>query len=261
LNLSSLLAVVPWPLSRWQVEWSRIRLSPSLRVNRALGRSAARTADLAAPAAWGLHGRLVEDFVRTNRSLYDLVLDMHGTSIFVDGQKSWRRAALLGRELPSSDEARIIHLVRDPRGFALSQRQRGQASHLLESAWLWRDLHTRMRSLNTVAPYHLLRYEDLAVRPEGEMRKVFEFLGVEPQSVVDAPRYPAKHHVVGNEMARSFAGDVKLDTRWRTELSAREQQAVLAAAGPFAAELGYAEAARAEDGVDVRRRRNYGPPV
>lgn len=261
LNLSSLLPVVPWPLSRWQLEWSRIRLSPSLRVNRALGRSAARTADFAAPAAWGLHGSLVKDFVRTNRSLYELVLDMHGTSIFVDGHKSWRKAALLGRELPSSDDRRFIHLVRDPRGFALSQRQRGQASHLLESAWMWRDLHTRMRSLKMVAPYHLLRYEDLAVRPEGEMRNVFEFLGVEPQRVVDAPRYPAKHHVVGNEIARSFAGDIKLDTRWRTELSAREQQAVLAAAGPFAAELGYAEAASAEDGLDVRRRRSYGPRV
>jgi len=126
---------------------------------------------------------------------------------------------------------------------------------------MWRDLHTRMRSLKMVAPYHLLRYEDLAVRPEGEMRNVFEFLGVEPQRVVDAPRYPAKHHVVGNEIARSFAGDIKLDTRWRTELSAREQQAVLAAAGPFAAELGYAETASAEDGLGVRRRRSYGPRV
>ena len=107
---------------------------------------------------------------------------------------------------------------------------------------MWRDLHRRMVPLSDIAPYHLLRYEDLAVNPETEMRKVFDFLGVEAEEVVEAPKYPAKHHVVGNDMAGTFDGEVRLDTRWRVELSPMEQQALLAAAGPFAAQLGYEDA-------------------
>ncbi len=240
-NLSTLLPVLPWPLKRWQFEWSRIRLSPSPRFNRAVGRTAAKTADLTAPAAWHLRPQLVDDFVRTNRSLYELVLDLQGTSVFVDGHKSWRKAALLGRELRHSDDVRIIHLVRDPRGFALSQRRHGRASDLLESAWVWNDLHRRMQSLSAVAPYHLLRYEDLALNPHSEVQRLFEFLGVDPENVVEGPRFPSKHHIIGNAMVRDFAGDVRLDTRWRTELKPTEQRAVLAAAGSFAAQLGYAD--------------------
>lgn len=248
VNLSALLPVLPWPLKRWQFEWGRIRLSPRPWLNRVLGRSAARLADAAAPVAWRSDGQLVRTFVESNRALYSLVLEQHGTSVFVDGHKSWRRVALLARELPPQDDVRIIHLVRDPRGFAVSQRRHGQARTLVESAWIWKDLHRRMQELGSLAPYHLLRYEDLAVNPEEEMQKLFDFLGVQGESVVGAPKRPEKHHIVGNDMVRGFHGEIALDTRWRTELSLDEQHAVLAAAGPFAAQLGYAPAsiARAE---------------
>jgi hypothetical protein len=242
LSFSTLLPVLPWPLKRWQFEWSRIRLTPRPWLNRALGRSAARVADVAAPAAWRLHPQLVDNFVESNRSLYALVLEQHGTSVFVDGHKSWRKAALLARELIPSDDVRIIHLVRDPRGFAVSQRRHGQAKRLVESAWVWKDLHRHMRSLSTLAPYHLMRYEDLALRPEAEMQKVFAFLGLEGESVVGAPKILAKHHIVGHDMVRGFDGEIRHDGRWRVELSPKEQQVVLAAAGPFATQLGYADA-------------------
>jgi hypothetical protein len=239
-GLSTLLPALPWPLSRRQLEWSRVRLSPSPRLNRAVGRSAARLADITVPVAWRFRKRPVEDFVESYRSLYELVLDMHGTSTFVDGSKSWRKAALLGRELQPANDVKIIHLVRDPRGFAASRRRHLQmSSDLRESAWLWADLHRRMESLSTVAPYRILRYEDLALRPDKEMRKLFQFLGVEPEGVVAAPKYPWKHHIVGNEMVRGFSGSVGLDTRCREELSTAEQRTVLACAGPLATRLGY----------------------
>jgi hypothetical protein len=246
-SLSTLFPALPWPLSRRQLEWSRVRLSPNARLNRIVGRFAAKLADIAVQAAWRLRRRPVEDFVRSYRSFYELVLDMHGTSTFVDGYKSWRKAALLGRELQPANDVRIIHLVRDPRGFEASRRRHLQtSSDPRESAWLWADLHRRMESLRTVAPYRLLRYEDLALRPDAEMRKLFQFLGVEPESVVAAPKYPAKHHIVGNDMVRGFSGSVSPDTRWRDELSTADQRTVLASAGPLAARLGYTEHAAGE---------------
>jgi Sulfotransferase domain len=242
-NLPTLLPVMPWPLAHRQIEGSVVHVSQDPRLNRLAGRLAGRLADFGAPTVWWFRRQLVADFVGIYRSFYQLVLDMHGTSTFVDGFKSWRKVALLAQELQPATEVRIIHLVRDPRGFALSRRRHGEAEDLKESAWLWADLHHRMELLRAAAPYRLLRYEDLCTQPEAEMRKLFQFFGVEPEAVVSAPKYTRKHHILGNQMLRTFSGNVDLDERWRAELSTGDQHTVLSSAGDLAERLGYTERA------------------
>jgi Sulfotransferase family len=237
-DLPMLLPVLPWPLTRHQLEGGAIHLSGSMRLNREAGRVAGKVVDLGAPITWRLRPGLVGDFATLYRSLYRLVLDAHGTSLFVDGSKSWRRAAVLTRALQREADVKIVHLVRDPRGFALSCRTHAGAP-LAESAWLWSDLHSRMRSLQALAPYLVIRYEDLCADPQAELERLFDFLRVAPEPVVTAPRYAGKHHLIGNNMLRSFDGQVKLDTRWRDELSFPEQRTVLDFAGEFAELMGY----------------------
>lgn len=241
-TLQELLPAMPWPLARWQFEWGRIGVSRDARLNRGVGRLAGRVVDAAAPAVWVARSRSVDAFVAQHLALYRVVLELHGTTVFVDGFKTSRRVALLARALGPTHDVSILHLVRDPRGFAASRRRHISAdADVRESAWLWADIHQRIESLRSIAPYRLLRYEDLASRPEATASDLFEYLGLEPEPVVVAPRYPAKHHIVGNPMARDFAGDVSLDTRWQTELTRVEQDAVLAAAGTFATAMGYAD--------------------
>jgi hypothetical protein len=225
------------------MEGSAISLSGNAHFNRAVGRVAGKVVDFGAPVAWRLRPEAVEHFTGLYRSFYRSVLDAHGTFLFVDGSKSWRRAALLARALQPTADIRIVHLVRDPRGFALSRWSHGDAP-FRESGWLWSDLHGRMESLRTLAPYLLMRYEDLCSDPEGEVRKLFDFLQVPPEPVVTGPKYAEKHHLIGNNMLRSFDGQVKLDTRWQAELNVAEQQTVLSGAGEFARRMGY----KARDG-------------
>jgi hypothetical protein len=239
-SLPTLLPILPWPLARRQAEGGVVRLSRSTRLNRLTGRVAGKLVDLGAPIAWRLRPTLVSDFTALCRSLYCMVLDAHGTSVLIDGSKSWRRAALLAQALQPTADVNIVHLVRDPRGFASSCR-RHYGGGLRESAWLWSDLHRRMESLRALVPYFLMRYEDLCSTPEMELRRLFDFLQIAPEPVVAAPKYPQKHHLIGNNMLRVFDGRIKLDTRWRTELTTTEQSTVLDCAGEFAERIGYAE--------------------
>jgi hypothetical protein len=220
------------------MEGGALGLTGNVRLNRSAGRAAGKVVDVGAPVAWRLRPHVVDQFAALYRSFYRLVLDAHGTSLFVDGSKSWRRTALLTRALRGEAEVKIVHLVRDPRGFALSRRSRHGAS-LQESGWLWSDLHARMESLRSLAPYLLVRYEDLSSDPELELLRLLEFLEVAPEPVVNAPKYPDKHHLIGNDMLRSFDGQVKLDTRWQADLSTSEQCQILECAGEFAARMGY----------------------
>ena len=64
-------------------------------------------------------------------------------------------------------------------------------------------------------------------------------LEVEPEDVVTAPQHPHKHHILGNQMFRTFSGDVRLDERWREELTPAEQRSVFNSAGPLVERLGY----------------------
>jgi len=239
-GLPMLLPILPWPLARRQVEGSAVRLSGSIRLNRAAGRVAGKVVNFSAQTAWRLRPMLLADFAALYRSLYRLVLDAHGTSLFVDGSKSWRRAAVLTRTLQPEADIKIVHLVRDPRGFALSCRTHAHAP-LRESAWLWSDLHYRMESLLGLAPYFLMRYEDLCSDPETELLRLFDFLQIVPEPVVTAPKYAEKHHLIGNNMLRLFDGRVKPDTRWQAELNVAEQRTVLDCAGEFGERMGYSE--------------------
>ena len=237
-GLPLLLPILPWPLTRRQMEGGALSLSGSLRLNRVAGRVAGRVVDLGGAVAWRLRPEVVAHFADLYRSFYHSILGAHGTSLFVDGSKSWRRADVLTRALQPVADIRIIHLVRDPRGYALSRRSHGGAA-LRDSGWLWSDLHTRMESLQGLAPYHLLRYESLCTCPEDELQSLFNFLRIPSEQVVTAPKYPEKHHLIGNNMLRTFDGEVELDTRWQAELNAAEQRMVLDCAGEFARRMGY----------------------
>jgi hypothetical protein len=236
----TLLPVLPRPLTRHKLEGYPTRVLHNAHADRLAGRAGAAFADRVIEPGWRLRPRETRDFVELYRSFYKLTLDLQGTSTFVDGSKSWRTARLLARGLAAAgDEVTIVHLVRDPRGFALSQRSRGLGRDLRTAAWLWADLHGRGRSLADIAPYSVLRYEDLCAQPQVELHSLFETLELPKESVVGPTLHPEKNHLIGNPMRKRFDGTVQLDERWRTELTDAEQRTVLESAGDLAARFGY----------------------
>ena len=139
--------------------------------------------------------------------------------------------------------ARVIHIVRDPRGFVVScdvnLANRGMSHE--QSTQVWNKYHAYIMERVATFPgveYLRVRYEDLCADPRATMERAFRFLDVEPQDVVVAPRQP--HHIIGNRMMLEFDGTVTLDTRWRERLSAVQQQAILEKTAPLAGRFGYA---------------------
>lgn len=238
-RLDTMLPLLPWPLENNRLEGRAVPLSRLPALNRILGRAAARAFDVALPVLWRSGHRPVESYVDVWRSFYATVRELHGTTLVVDGMKSSRKAALLARELGGEFDVRVIHLVRDPRGFVNSWwRHHGRSDDARTLAWRWTDVHSRNEQLASVAPYRLVRYSDLAADPEGVIGSLLEFLGVPGERVVDSPRYAHKHHLIGNNMLVSFDGVVNPDERWRAELTSEEQQTILRVAGTSAERYG-----------------------
>jgi hypothetical protein len=84
--------------------------------------------------------------------------------------------AFLARLYPA---AKVLHIVRDVRDYCLSMRK-AWGKDMLRAAQRWADGVRRARAdgARLGADYLELRYEDLLVRTEAELRRVCAFLGV-----------------------------------------------------------------------------------
>ncbi|XP_047495024.1 carbohydrate sulfotransferase 6-like [Penaeus chinensis] len=84
-------------------------------------------------------------------------------------------------------EPKVVHLVRDPRGTLNSRRSLPPAAHVYEEesnvtavCERYREDLVAAATLRQLFPkrYILVRYEDLALFPEREVRRLYEFMGL-----------------------------------------------------------------------------------
>lgn len=235
-GLNNFLPILPWPLNNHRLEGQvplRLPISAHRGVEQVLS-----TCDDALSLLWRARPTLLENYLETWTAFYDFVGTTYGTQVIVDGSKASRKIGLFTR-LAESYDVKVIHLVRDPRGFAASWwRNNGRLDPRLLGL-TWTRLHARLEGLQVIAPYKCLRYEDLALRPETAMESMLRFLDLPLEVVVRAPHPSASHHLMGNSMVFRFDGEVRMDERWSSELTPSEQQAVLTAAGGVADGFGY----------------------
>jgi hypothetical protein len=162
----------------------------------------------------------------------NIVMDVTGADAFVDASKERLRIRYLERYLPTPPL--VIHLVRDVRGVVDSTiRRRKIEEDATQIARRWARTNDAIRRQLAELPAERqlqIRYEDLCRDVDGELRRAFAFIGVDP----GAPQAPIgqDQHMLGNRMRLSLASDVRLDERWREALPAATERAVIAAAAP-----------------------------
>lgn len=180
--------------------------------------------------------------ITVNRLLAEVVLDLRDARVFVDATKRPGRALLLRRD-PRLD-LQVIHLVRDGRAVSRS------AIHNLgrtveEGARSWAASVRRSEELRRYVPperWFTVRHEDLCRDPHGTLERIFESLNVSPDVAIDGFREfrASDHHIIGNRMRLSRTSEIRLDERWRTELSPEQRRTVERIAGPELTRYGYA---------------------
>jgi hypothetical protein len=157
--------------------------------------------------------------------------------VFLDTSKGPMRLARLVNS--ARFDLRILTLVRDVRGYAASARRRGRS--LRDAAQTWKNDQLALRAVTTNFPPDRLlriRYEDLCSDLAGSIARLHAFCGVTP---LEPPRQLSScdYHVLGNNMRMAGPIQVRLDERWRQDLSPREQTEILRIAGDLHQEFGY----------------------
>jgi hypothetical protein len=112
----------------------------------------------------------------TLRAFYDLYARREGKRRW--GEKTPGYGERMKRIEAALPEARFIHMIRDGRDVALSYRRKEEnpvAIRRIAVRWRRRVNATRRQGAK-VAHYIEVRYEDLVADPEGELRRVCEFI-------------------------------------------------------------------------------------
>lgn len=147
--------------------------------------------------------------------------------------------------LEAYPQARFVHVVRDPRSVAAAivrlDRATGRQTDLVDvGLTIRRSFEAAER--NRGERYLLIRYEDLVVDPEGVMRRVAGFAGIEWSDSLLTPTVGGVGATSNSSWpARQVTGEIearRLDL-WREELGDRQTGLIAAATGDAARRHGY----------------------
>jgi Sulfotransferase family len=177
--------------------------------------------------------------------LIDRVVECTGRRIIIDSSKAALRLARLNRN-ERRNCLRLIHLVRDARGYVTSRSfstvvegPDGSVGYLSPSSkrvvvadWLVQNFVTLMLGvLFFRGRYLVIRYEALTQDPEGILGRVAAFLGTEYEPSMLPPFDPTQLHLIGGNSSRLAFTELRYDDRWRQKLSKREQIMIKVATG------------------------------
>ena len=217
-----------------------------------------RDTALSASPCWRKHLRETQ---RRNLAFIESLHAVTGARWIIDSSKVALRLKYL-LPIPSL-ETKVIRVTRDGRAVALTYtdearfadasdpglRGGGSGDHrptaqgnMTDAANEWKRSNEAADALLARLPrsqWTEVRYEDLCRQPEVTLRRLCEFLGVDPAKV-DLNFRARQQHVVGNGMRLDTTSEIRLDERWRTHLSADDLQTFDSVAGPLNRQYGYA---------------------
>jgi hypothetical protein len=217
-----------------------------------------RDAFLSALPAWHSHLRNVQ---HRNAALVGALIEESGAKIIIDSSKLGLRLKYLlsNRDL----DVRVLRLIRDGRGVSLTHtspaefadaadpRLRSGGSGLVrpnfrlpihEAALLWRRSNEEADCVTASLGKSVcmeVRYEQLCQHPDETLQSICRFLEISPMPVGNDFRQRKQQHIVGNGMRFDTSSEIRLDERWKTQLSENDLRVFNRVSGDLNRKYGY----------------------
>jgi hypothetical protein len=184
--------------------------------------------------------RVINRVIPRKVTIAETILEHTGKTVFLDGSKGLDQAVQLNR--CRAVDFKLIHLVRDPRGFVNSFRKRRGDQCLRERAkhWVWinRAVLRTLKPRLSEDSYLLVHYEKLCQDTAGTLADICRFLGLQPEDLLPRVNQSA-HHIIGNNMRLKPFQGLRLDRSWEQDLTAEQLAECARVTGELAAEMGY----------------------
>lgn len=180
----------------------------------------------------------IQEMMARNLAFANTILEVSGREILFDASKHSMQLYHLSRT-PEID-LRVIHLLRDPRGWCNS-RQKNFNEPVDQTARRWVEGNNRISRITSHMPAEktiLLRYEEFCINPQKTMERIWKLADL---PVVNLPENlnTINHHLLGNRMRTCKDLKIKQDLSWQGELSRDERKIIEQLTTPVAQHFGY----------------------
>jgi hypothetical protein len=168
----------------------------------------------------------LESFQRDNVALFEAIAATSGKKYIVDSSKSRSRLKLL-MENPEL-EVLPVFLVRNPKGQICSvlRKSENSKSTIYDFIADYVNINRGIYSIIKNRQHVVVSYEKLVRSPERTLQMLMESIGLtfDPRQLDWAAR--ERHNIGGNGVRRRTRSDIKLDDRWRQQLSLSQKLAI-----------------------------------
>jgi hypothetical protein len=210
------------------------------KLNIMVNGAIALMANEVSPKAWKMVYEQAERFYAMHDKFLTLCRSWVQHKVFVDAERS--NIKFMSMSSMGFPVKGVIHLTRDPRGYAAQWKKFYPESTVEKPTLEWVAAHTRIRRLKNLFPrvsFTVVKYEDLLEKPDETLLKVLNFVNV-PRAWPEDLRLDArKNHLIGLGPQDTEGGMAPRAENWRETLHPEDQERVIKAAGPLFSELGY----------------------
>jgi len=209
-------------------------------LNNALNGLLAILANEVTPKFWRAVYESAERFLGIQERFLSSCYDWFAHKVYVDGERSpLKLMVIASMGLPVKG---IIHVVRDPRGYAAAVK-RDQPSMMAEQIGLeWMAEQGKIRKVKRLfsrIPSLTIRYEDLVEAPEETAKNMLEFMGLREESLLHAPSDSRKNHLIGAGDYLGYTGAIIEREKWQNSLHPEDQARIIKVCEPLFSEFGY----------------------
>ncbi len=198
-----------------------------------------RGVTLNAPSISGEYKRIME----RNKLFIDYICELQHADVFLDGSKDPQR--LMYYLQSGAFDVHVIYMFRDGRAQSNSRRQKPRRPVDYSGAVdEWVSTINQMKKVVAMMPADKVfsfRYEDLCSAPKKVLDHIWQFVGLEPIDMqwedIDLKQTP--HHILGNSMRTKKSIQLRLDVKWKDQVSDEELTYFENKAGALNRSLGY----------------------
>lgn len=166
-----------------------------------------------------------------NKLIADKVCELQGGHVFMDGSKNCNRLVYFANA--GLWNLKVVNLVRDERGqlCSLMRREKSSMAEAIERLIQVRKEQKTTLSIIGKENYISINYSELCKNTLSSLNQIYRFVGI--SAVADANLSKNKHHILGNSMRLSNVDEIRIDERWKQDLSETDLQVY----GPYAGKI------------------------
>lgn len=180
----------------------------------------------------------IQEMLDRNAAFAQIILDVSGRKVVLDASKHQMRLYHLSRI--KMLDLRVVHLIRDPRGWCNSRRKNFNEP-VNQNALRWSEQNISIDQIVSHINKEkriVLRYEEFCENPQATMARIWALADL-PEVPVPEDLNTISHHLLGNRMRTRKNLKISQDLSWQNELSTGERAIIEQITASTAQRFGY----------------------